>query len=134
MVVACGRLLTWYSNVQRPSMTYSMIMENRQEGVAVLQCLQDTFPIRNTSLKHWVAHVLKRESVASGSEGSEEEDSAKPTKRTWGFPKAHGMAAHVWATTLLYGDMANVSAQIIENMHVPVKDTIMGNEGGRRRP
>jgi len=51
MVVACGRLLTWYSNVQRPSMTYSMIMEDRKEGVAVLQCLQDTFPIRNTSLK-----------------------------------------------------------------------------------
>jgi hypothetical protein len=77
-----------------------MIMENRQEGVAVLQCLQDTFPIRNTSLKQWVAHVLKGELVASGSEGSEEEDSAKPTKRPWVFPKAHGMAAHVWATTL----------------------------------
>jgi len=131
MVVACGRLLTWYSNVQRPSMTYSMIMENRQEGVAVLQCLQDTFPIRNTSLKQWVAHVLKGELVASGSEGSEEEDSAKPTKRPWVFPKAHGMAAHVWATTLLYGDMANVSAQIIENMHVPVKDLARRSNGKR---
>jgi len=38
MVVACGRLLTWYSNEQRPSMTYAMIMENRKEGVTVLQC------------------------------------------------------------------------------------------------
>ena len=27
--------------------------------------------------------------------------------------------AHVLATTLLYGDMTNVFAEIIENMHVP---------------
>jgi len=72
-----------------------MIMENRKEGLAVLQCLQDTFPIRNTSLKQWVAHVLKGESVDSASEGSEEVESAQPTKRPWVFPKAHGMAAHV---------------------------------------
>ena len=45
------------------------------------------------------------------------------------FPKAHGMAAHVCATTLLYGDMANVSAQIIENMHVPVKDLARRSNG-----
>jgi len=54
--------------------------------------------------------VLKGESVDSMSEGSEEEESTKPTKRPWGFPKAHSMQAHVWATTLLYGDMDNVSA------------------------
>jgi hypothetical protein len=76
-----------------------------------------------------VAHVLKGESADSASEGSEEEESAKPTKRPWGFPKAHGMAAHVWATTLLYEDMANVSAQIIENMHVPVKDLARHSNG-----
>ena len=78
--------------------------------------------------------MLKEESVDCASEGSEEEESAKPTKRPWGFLKAHGIGAHVWASILLYGNMANVSAQIIENMHVPVKNTIMGNEGGRRRP
>jgi len=65
MIVACGRLLTWYSNVQRPSMTYKMILANQQEGVAVLQCLQDTFPVRNTSLKQWMAHVFKRDSLDS---------------------------------------------------------------------
>jgi len=51
--------------------------------------------------------------VDSVIEGSEEEESTKPTKRPWGFPKAHslhGIQAHVWATTLLYGDMDNVSA------------------------
>ena len=99
--------------------------------MAVLQCLQDTFPIRNTSLKQWVAHVLKGESVDSASEGSEEEESAQPTKRPWVFLKAHGMAAHVWATPLMYGHMANVSAQIIENMHVPVKDLARHSNGKR---
>jgi len=57
-----------------------------------------------------VAHVFKGESVDSVSEGSEEEESTKPTQRLWDFPKAHSMKAHVWATTLLYGDMDNVSA------------------------
>jgi len=42
MIVGCGRLLTWYSNVQRTNMTHRMILENREEGVAVLWCLQDT--------------------------------------------------------------------------------------------
>mmetsp|Transcript_67165 Transcript_67165/g.108896 ORF Transcript_67165/g.108896 Transcript_67165/m.108896 type:complete len:122 (+) Transcript_67165:103-468(+) len=69
-----------------------------------------TFPSRNTSLTQLVSHVLKGESVDSMSESSEEEESTKPTKRPWGFPKAHSMQAHVWATTLLYGDMDNVSA------------------------
>jgi hypothetical protein len=54
--------------------------------------------------------VFKGESVDSVSEDSEEEESTKPTKRPWSFPKAHSMEAHVWATTLLYGDMHNVSA------------------------
>jgi len=78
-----------------------------------------------------VAHVLKGESVDSASEGSEEEESAKPTKRPWGFLKAHGIGAHVWASILLYGNMANVSAQIIENMHVPVKDLARRSNGKR---
>ena len=46
----------------------------------------------------------------SVSEGSEEEESTKPTKGPWGFPNVHSMQAHVWATTLLYEDMDNVSA------------------------
>ena len=54
--------------------------------------------------------MFKGESVDSVSEGSEEEESTKPTKRPWGFPEAHSMQAHVWASTLLYGDMDNVSA------------------------
>jgi len=33
--------------------------------------------------------------------------------------------------TLLCGDMANVSAQIIENMHVPVKDLARRSNGKR---
>ena len=37
----------------------------------------------------------------------------------------------MWATTLLYGDMANVSAQVIENMHVPVKDLARRSNGKR---
>jgi len=41
------------------------------------------------------------------------------------------MAAHVWATTLLYGDMANVSAQIMKNMHVPFKDLARCSNGKR---
>jgi len=131
MVVACGCLLTWYSNVQRPSMTHAMIMENRKEGVSVLQCLQDTFSICNSSLKQCLAHVLKGESVDSKIEGSEEEESAKPTKRPCVSPKAHDMAAHVRASPLLYGDMANVSAQIIENMHVKVKDLARRSNGKR---
>jgi len=61
MMVACGGLLTWYSNVQRPSMTYSMILANWEEGVAMLHCLQDTFPVRKTSL----THVLKQHSLDS---------------------------------------------------------------------
>ena len=96
-----------------------------------MQCLQDTFPIRNTCLKQWVARVLKGESIDNASEGSEEEESAQPTKRPWVFPKAHGMTAHVWGTLLLYGDMANVPAQIIENMHVPVKDMARRSIGKR---
>jgi len=43
MIVACGRLLTWYSNVQRTHMTYQMILENREEGVAVLRCPKTRF-------------------------------------------------------------------------------------------
>ena len=35
MIVPCGRLLPWYSNVRRLSMTYNMILANQQEGVAV---------------------------------------------------------------------------------------------------
>jgi len=53
--------------------------------------------------------VFKGESVDSVSEGSKEEESTKPTKRPWSFPKAHSVQAHVWATTLLYGDMDNMS-------------------------
>jgi len=48
--------------------------------------------------------------VDSVSEGSDEEESTKPTRRLWGFPKDHSMQAHEWATTLLYGDMDNISA------------------------
>ena len=103
-------------------MTYKMILANRQEGVAVLQCLQDTFPVRNTSLKQWVAHVLQQDSLDSENESSGSEDISQPTRRQWSFPMSHGMAAHVWSTLLMYGDMQNVSAQIIENMHLKVKD------------
>ena len=80
-----------------------------------------------------MAHVLKGKSVDSASEGFEEEESAKTTKRPWGFPKAHGMAAHVSATTLLYEDreLANVSAQIIANMRVPVKELTKRSNGKR---
>jgi len=123
MIVACGRLLTWYSNIRRTNMTNRLILENRAEGVAVLRRLQDTFPIRNISLKQWVAHVLKEDPVESESRGSGgDDDDTKPSKRPWTFPKVHEMAAHVWSTPLMYGDMQNVSAQIIENMHVPLKD------------
>ena len=50
-----------------------------------------------------------------------------------GYQKAWalGMAAHVWAATLLYGDMANVSAQIMKNMHVPFKDLARCSNGKR---
>ena len=75
--------------------------------------------------------MFKGESVDSVSEGSEEEENTKPTKRPWGFPKSHSMEAHVWATTLLYGDMANVSAQIMKNMHVPFKDLARCSNGKR---
>jgi len=68
------------------------------------------FPIRNTSLKQWVTHVFKGESLDRVSEGSEGKENTKTTKRPWGFPKAHSMQAHVLASTLLYGDMENVSA------------------------
>jgi len=129
MIVACGRLLTWYSNVQRTNMTYRMILENWEEGVAVLRCLQDTFSIRNISSKQWVAHVLKEDPVESESEGSGGDDNdTKPPKRPWTFLKAHGMAAHVWSTPLMYGDMQKVSAHI-ENMHVPLKDTAVRSNG-----
>ena len=46
----------------------------------------------------------------------------KSKKRPWTFPKAHGMVARVWSNPLMYGDMQNVSAQIIDNMYVSVKD------------
>jgi len=62
-------------------MTYKMILANRQEGVAVLQCLQDTFPVCNTSLKQWVAHVLKQDSLDSENESSGSEDMSQPTRR-----------------------------------------------------
>jgi len=101
-------------------MTYNMILANQQEGVAVLQCLQDTFPVYNTSLNQWVAHVLKQDSLDSDNESSGSEDMSQPTRRQWSFTKSHGMAAHVWSTPLMYGDMQNVSAQIIENMHLRV--------------
>ena len=93
MIVACGRLLTWYSNVQRTNMTYRMILENRAEGVAVLRCLQDTFRIRNISLKLLLVHVLKEDPVEIESEGSggDDDDTKPPPKRPWTFPKAHGM-------------------------------------------
>jgi len=32
------------------------------------------------------------------------------------------MAAHVWSTPLMYGDMQNISAQIAKNMYLKVKD------------
>jgi len=130
MIVACGRLLTWYSNVQRNNMTYQIILENREEGVAVLRCLQDTFPIRNISLKQWVVYVLKKDPVEGESEGSGGDDNdTKPLQCPWTFPKAHGMAAHVWSTPLMYRDMQNVRAQIIENMHVPRKDAAARSNG-----
>jgi len=107
-----------------------MILENREQGVAVLRCLQDTFPIRNISLKQRVAHVLKKDPMEGESEGSGGDDNdTKPLKRPWTFPKAHGMAAHVWSTPLMYRDMQNVRAQIIENMHVPLKDAAARSNG-----
>jgi len=87
-----------------------------------------TFLIRNTSLKQWVARVFKVESVDSVSEGSEEEESTKPTKRPWGFPKAHSMEAHVWTTTLLYGDMDDVSA-----LECPLNYWLVRSERHERR-
>jgi len=60
-------------------MTYQMILENLEEGMAVLHCLQDTFPIRNISLKQCVAHVLKEDPVESESKGSRGDDN--DTKR-----------------------------------------------------
>jgi len=39
------------------------------------------------------------------------------------------MAAHVWSTPLMYGDMQNVSAQIIKNMHLKVKDVAASSNG-----
>ena len=83
-------------------MTYKMILANREEGVDVLQCLQDTFPVRNTSLKQWVAHVLKQNFPDSVNESSGSEDMSQPTRRQWSFPKSHSMAAHVWSTPLMY--------------------------------
>jgi len=71
----------------------------------MLHCLQDTFPVRNTSLKQWVAHVLKQDSLDSENESSGSEDVSQPTRRQWSFPKSHGMAEHVWSTLLMYGDM-----------------------------
>ena len=91
--------------------------------------LQDAFPIRNTSLKQWVAHVLKLQSLDSENEGSDSDDNSKPCLRPLTFPKAHGMAAHVWSKPLMYGGMQNVSAQIIDNMHLKVQDTAAHRNG-----
>jgi len=95
-------------------------------------CLQDTFPISNTSLKQWVTHVLKLRSLDSQNEGSGSDDNSKPCLWPWTFPKAHGMAAHVWSTPLMYADMQNVSAKIIENMHLKVKDAAARSNGQGR--
>jgi len=39
------------------------------------------------------------------------------------------MAAHVWSIPLMYGDMQNVSAKIIENMHLKMKDAAARSNG-----
>ena len=79
-----------------------------------------------------MAHVLKLHSLDSENESSGSEDNSKPSRRQCTFPKAHWMAAlaaHVWSTPLMYGDMQNVSAQIIENMHLKVKDAAARSNG-----
>jgi len=40
--------------------------------------------------------------------------------------------AHVWSTPLMYGDMQNVSVQIIDNMHLKVKETAARSNGQDR--
>jgi len=42
------------------------------------------------------------------------------------------MAAHVSSTPLMYEDMQNVSAQIIDNMHIKVKDAAACSSGQER--
>lgn len=118
LILACGRILSWYSNVQTPGMTLTQITACRSEGAAVLQLLKDTFPVRNICLKQWLLDV--EHGGGSASEGEDEDHG--PKKGVWTFPKAHGMGAHVHSTPLVCGNMQNVSAQIIENMHLKVKD------------
>jgi len=79
-----------------------------------------------------VAHVLKLQSLDSENEGSDSDDNSKPCLRPLTFPKAHGMAAHVWSKPLMYGGMQNVSAQIIDNMHLKVKDAEACSNGQDR--
>ena len=121
IIMACGRLLTWYSNIQTPNMTFHQILHCRDEGVQVLTVLQDTFPIRNTSLKGWLEIVLHNAQPCGDA------DSDKPGP--WNFPKSHGMASHVWATPLYAGNMQIISGQIIENLHVGVKDGARRSNG-----
>ena len=72
---------------------------------------------------------FKQDSLDSKNENSGSEDISNPTRRQWSFSKSHGMATHVWSTPLMYGDMQNVSAQIIKNMHLKVKDVAASSNG-----
>mmetsp|Transcript_41818 Transcript_41818/g.61466 ORF Transcript_41818/g.61466 Transcript_41818/m.61466 type:complete len:109 (+) Transcript_41818:1072-1398(+) len=63
-----------------------------------------------------MTHVLKLQTLDSENEGSGSDDNSKPCLRLWTFP-------NVWSTLLIYGDMQNDSAQIIDNMHL--KDQVI---------
>lgn len=110
---AAGRLVSWYLEVSYSGSTYAEICQAQTEGVAVMELLQHTFPVRNVSVTACLAH---------GRANLPPADVNTMVKSVWSFPKSHAMAAHIHSGKFFYGDIRNVCAQIVEMLHLSCKD------------
>lgn len=114
-LIACGRLLTWYSTSMTPSMTRRQIQACKQQGANVMRTLRETFPVRNTCVSKVVANILNPPGVKTA-RGARSKCESK-----WGNPKSHAVSDHCNDTNLLIGDICSSSAAVIEMKHLKVK-------------
>jgi len=114
-LLACGRLLTWYSNSMTPNMTRKQIMECKEEGAQAMLLLQETFPCRNMSVGKGVSNIMNPPIPKAARVAQEK------CKSKWGMPKGHAVIQHVNESTFVVGNLMNCSAQVIEMKHLSIK-------------
>lgn len=114
-LLACGKLLSWYSNTMTPNMTRQDIAQCSDEGAELMRHVQRMFPIRNMSVTKWVDSILAPP-VSKAPRSARQKCASK-----WGMSKGHAIMSHANSSNLSMGDSANTCAQIIEMKHLDIK-------------